>query len=554
MTDRRYVNIPPDSSGKRVLLRGAYDIPYTNKINGGFKIGQTINCLATSNQTFSGRIIKVTEDSLTTGFITLMLSQPTIDNQSTPIPGTSITDKNGVIYATVQNQGNDLFANANVLVSHDNMTKGQLVDSQGAAHIRFSEGAPQLDGFGRLRTSEQTTLGDYNFTFNRQSLLFSELKTGGGTISHSTTTGAVELATDGQLGSETIFQSNLYHFYKTGTSQVTRMSVATSTLAKQGVVYRWGYFDENDGVYFQLDEQGLSIVTRSSTSGVVEELIVRQSEWNNDRADGSRDELNRSFVNIDPTKVNMYWIDGQWLGRIRAGIEGPNGRVVLHELFESNRYPLSQSRRASLPVRFEVSNVGVSGSSSEMRVWNANVHEESTLNFDEVSIPMHSSSNSVVVNSNNTFLIALRSEDTYFGIKNTIAAVFKTMAVRSFDNLGNPVPVTIQAYYVISPVGAVGGGAWVNADNGSLVPGYNISSVEVNKTGAFAPVGISIGEYFVNGSDNAIDVSDMTVYQKAPLIRREDGFKSEIVFVASKVSTGSSDPEVKISLHWRELG
>jgi len=553
MAERRYVRIPPDSSGKRVLLRGSYDLPYTNKV-GSFIIGDTISCSGTNSQTFVGNVVKITETTPTTGFVTLMLDQNTIDAQTAPIAGSDII-QNSTVIANVQNEGYDVFSNATTLVSYDDITKGQLVDNQGAAYTRFSEGAPQIDGFGRLKTTSTTTLGDYKFTFNRQSLLFSEILTGGGTINHSTTTGAVSLETDGLANSKAVYQTNIYHYYRTGTSQVIRTAVASSDVGKAGVVRRWGYFDENDGIYFKLDEQGFAIVVRSSTSGTVVETEVRQNEFNVDVVDGSRDEIkNKSFYNLDPSKINIYWIDGQWLGRIRVGIEGPKGRIVLHEFFEANESPVSKSRRCGLPLRFEIENVSAPGSASDLKIWNASVEEEGTLDFDHVSIPMESSSNQVTVTTSDQLLLGLRSAQTHFGIKNTVASVFKKLAVSSFDASGNPVPVEIKVYYVISPTGSIAGGTWVNADNGSLVPGYNISAVEVNKTGTFTPFGLKISEYYVNGYDNTIDVSDLTEYQKSPLIRREDGLQSEIVFVASKVSPLSPDPLVKISLTWRELG
>jgi hypothetical protein len=48
-------------------------------------------------------------------------------------------------------------------MGYDNPEYGLDVDITGSANVRFSEGLPQLDAWGKLRVSGATHIGDYVF-------------------------------------------------------------------------------------------------------------------------------------------------------------------------------------------------------------------------------------------------------------------------------------------------------------------------------------------------------------------------------------------------------
>lgn len=549
MADRRYVRIPADSTGKRVLLRGSYDVPYINRTL-DIQNDDRVTISGSNSQLFTGVVVKVKEDNATDGVISLMLDQTTIDQETVPVAGNNIII-DGQAVATVQNVGYDIFSNAYNLVSYDDPYNGQLVDERGAAYMRFSEGSPQLDSFGRLRVSNTTTLGNYVFNFNRLSVRFSDLSVAPGLIDHSTQQGCVILQSDGTVGADAVYQSNVYHYYKPGTSQLIRCTLACSDSGKTNITRRWGYYSSNDGVFFELEDDVLYVVIRSSVSGVVTETKVPQSEWNVDRVDGGKDVFNKSYVSLDVSKINLYWIDMQWNGRIRMGIDLNGGRIVCHEFFDANSSPLSTLRQPNLPFRVEQLDGGA-GSTSEMRVWAAGVHNESLIDFHESSVHITHNIDDVTVSGADTLVASIRPELSFFTINNTNVLLLDKMSVSSFDASGNPVPVKIEIMHVIFPGTGVTGGTWVNADNASIVPGYNVSSTEVNTTATWTKNGFRFATFYVDGIADQLDLTHSTTYEQSPVVKWENGIQPETIIVATPLS--ATTPIVNVSLTWREIG
>ena len=99
----------------------------------------------------------------------------------------------------------------------------------------------------------------------------------------------------------------------------------------------------------------------SNVSGVkaalVNEIIIPQYEWNNDRADGT----GASGYNIQVNKMQMIGFQYTWYGAgfIDWMLRGPNGDYLfVHRLKNNNRNTEAFMRSGNLPVRYEVINEG----------------------------------------------------------------------------------------------------------------------------------------------------------------------------------------------------
>lgn len=99
----------------------------------------------------------------------------------------------------------------------------------------------------------------------------------------------------------------------------------------------------------------------SSVSGVkaalVNEIIIPQSQWNIDRADGT----GSSAYNIKVNKMQMIGFQYTWYGAgfIDWMLRGPNGDYLfVHRLKNNNRNTEAFMRSGNLPVRYEVINEG----------------------------------------------------------------------------------------------------------------------------------------------------------------------------------------------------
>jgi hypothetical protein len=248
--------------------------------------------------------------------------------------------------------------------------------------------------------------------------------------------------------------------------------------------------------------------------------------------------------------VGMYWIDMQWNGRIRVGIELDGGRIVCHEIFEANNAVESQLRTPNLPFRIEQENVGATGSTSELRIWAASVHNESLVDFDTSSVHLNQRVSKLGIGADE-FMMSIRPGDLHFGLPNRLVALMNNISVSSYE-AGNPVPVVIKIYQVIFPGTGIVGGTWTNADDGSIVPGYNVSAFEVNSDGTWAPQGLQMGEFYVDGTENHLCISHITSYEQNALVRWANGIQPEIIFVASPLNGGN--PDVSLSVTWKEIG
>jgi hypothetical protein len=89
----------------------------------------------------------------------------------------------------------------------------------------------------------------------------------------------------------------------------------------------------------------------------VQEVRIPQNEFNIDRLDGT----GPSGYIIDPTKMQMLYIDYSWYGSgfIRYGLRATNGDIVYcHRIPNNNLNSQSYMRSGNLPARYEVSNFG----------------------------------------------------------------------------------------------------------------------------------------------------------------------------------------------------
>ncbi len=264
------------------------------------------------------------------------------------------------------------------LADPDSPTNIQHVDAQGSASVRFAEGQPTLSGFGSLKVSNARALGVYESSLDTYEALFSTIAASGGASSYTPAESSQVLSVTGTSGSRAFMLTNRYHYYQPGSSNVFMMTVATGDTGKAGNSRRWGGFDDNDGVFFELQGTTLNVVIRNSTSGAVVETRVPQTAWNGDKLDGA----GLSGYTIGLTGINVYWIDYQWLGagRVRFGVYSPSGaRVTCHTFENAGQYPLPYMRTGTLPVAFENVNTGAAGAGSEMRVVCSSVYTEGTF-------------------------------------------------------------------------------------------------------------------------------------------------------------------------------
>lgn len=120
-------------------------------------------------------------------------------------------------------------------------------------------------------------------------------------------------------------------------------------------IFRWGYFDANNGMYFQKDANGLRVVIKRD--GVVT-LDVPQASWNVDSLDGN----GPSHYTLDTSSGNIYHIMYTWYGYGAIAFKvvvknGGNQFVQSVHIHAPDRETSIKS--PNLPINAELSNENV---------------------------------------------------------------------------------------------------------------------------------------------------------------------------------------------------
>lgn len=212
-------------------------------------------------------------------------------------------------------------------------------------------GSPQFDAFNRLTVANPYTLADVTFYNSLNTLQISTGVTGSGTIYHNSTKAMAILSHSTAAGDFLTMQSDHYYNYQAGKAQKIVISNIVTTPTSD-CIKRWGYFDVNDGLFFELDATGLSVVQRTSTSGTVVDTKLRSGSWNG-KSSGAKDWIS----GLDYNTSHIWEIDFQWLGSgfARFGAYDDNGEFrVLHTFRNQNTVQGPYMKSANLPVRFEL--------------------------------------------------------------------------------------------------------------------------------------------------------------------------------------------------------
>lgn len=345
--ERLYTRIPPESTGDRIRVGHTAIIAYDNLQGGQSFKNDEFYIVKNVGGDLEIHVHDVIQTSGTAGQIFIHYEHLDEWNGETAEDGVQIQDQNGTYIADVNGTETPLYTNVTQIVGQGNPTYGVDVDRYGSMNIRFGEGQPELSAFGQLRSSNQKILADYSFTTSglydqfASSLVEATPGSGQATSVHLPTMGAVKLevqnaaATPGFLATHT---SHLFHPVVTGSSTLFVLATRIGDTGKTNVLRNWGAFDANEGMFFQLDGTTLKVVHRWTLEGSTGNHSVSQENWNRDTLDGSGSGENPSGMNLDVSKINMYWIDYQHLGggRTRWGVIYRGQRIICHEMYHNN--------------------------------------------------------------------------------------------------------------------------------------------------------------------------------------------------------------------------
>jgi hypothetical protein len=366
MSQFPFIQMPPDGTGKRSSQQGTIEIHYNNATD-LFSVGDTV----TTDTGLDGDVVRVDADSPSTGEIYVRTnhgsSELVTTGESLKVEGNSVA---------TASQDSEIFYTQEVVISGGNSPFNSVrVDDFGSIQVNYASGDPLFDAFGKLQSSESTTIREYQPIYDELPEEFTHTLTGGGAVVWNNTRKIVELNVTAADGDSVSRRTNLYHKYQTGVATTVLFSGFMSAADKAGVEGRMGLFDDRDGVFFSSEEGGAEIVLRSSVTGTVTETHFPQDEWSLDRLDGSNSAFNISGKTLDMTKTQVMFIDFQWLGagRVRFGFIIDGALIVCHEIMNANLRSNPYMRTGSLPLSFEIENTSGTASPTSLYIISAAV-------------------------------------------------------------------------------------------------------------------------------------------------------------------------------------
>lgn len=213
--------------------------------------------------------------------------------------------------------------------------------------------ATALDAFGRQRVSQPYTLFDSQSRYAADAQ-FSTSTSGTGTSTFNTNQSSVSMAvTAGGVGS-VVRQSYRSMLYQPGKGLLVLATFQMDNGTSANLTQRVGYFNTQNGVFFQRTGGVNSFVMRSYTSGTASDArYANQADWNGDKLDGT----GTSGLTLDLTHPQIMWMDFEWLGvgSVRCGFIINGEYIVCHTFNTANVYGTTvYMTTAILPVRYEI--------------------------------------------------------------------------------------------------------------------------------------------------------------------------------------------------------
>lgn len=406
---------------------------YTNTAPGGQSMG------AVSVKPYGITDVRTTGTAAVSGSVTVIN------------PISSVTVTNTVAISTAQT----LPISGSVTVLNPVST----VNVTGSVATNFNP--TQVDAFNRLRVSNPLTLFDSSHRY-RDNNLWSTLSADGGSVAFNLTQGLMDLNVTNAAGASALRETTKVFAYQPGKSLLV-MNTFVMGASAAGLVQRVGYFGNENGIYFQMEDDAISFVERSIVTGSLVNTAIPRSSWNGDKLDGT----GPSGITLDITKAQIMWMDIEWLGvgTVRTGFIINGQFITCHSFHHANIINSTYITTASLPIRYEIFNKSATAGSKTLKQICSSVISEGGYELrglqQAIGIPIGTA-------------IELPAAGTYYPIislrlKSTALDAIVIMTAMSIMGQGNGPDYNWQ----VRATGTTTGGTWTSSGTGAVE--YNIT-------------------------------------------------------------------------------
>ena len=405
---------------------------------------------------------------------------------------------------------------------------GKIVDELNRFPVTINS-----DAFGRTRVSNPLTLFDSSHRYRDNNLWSSLIVGTGSTVGFVTTQGLINIGIGTTAGCSVIRETTKTFSYQPGKSLLV-LNTFVMNAPKTNLRQRVGYFGADNGMYFEVDGDTAYFVERSLSTG--SETKVAQADWNIDKLDGT----GVSGITLNPSKAQILWMDIEWLGlgTVRMGFVIDGKFVHAHSFHHANIIESTYITTASLPVRYEIANTGITTSVSNLKQVCSTVISEGGYELRGIQQAV-----GIAVTSPRT----LTTQGTFYPI---VSLRLKTSpnfldAIVILTAL-SVMPIATGAYnWQIRASGTTGGGNWVSAGDDSAVD-YNI-------TGTSYTGGRILGSGFFSASNQGTTQIDILKEALFKFQLERNGLTSTPFEISLVVASNANNNTVVASMDWEEV-
>lgn len=394
-------------------------------------------------------------------------------------------------------------------------------------HNRF--GSPlnlSTTPYGALQTVvDETIFDNKQVGLEASEILFATSTTGDGAIAYQQLRSSTALTVT--AAGSAIRQTRARLNYQPRKRQKIEQTFITHSISGDTIV-RCGYFDENNGVFFEQTASGLAFVLRSDVSGAVVETIIPRSAWQ-DQLDGA----GPSGYTFETAAAQLLYFDLTWLGVgiVTAGIIWNEEYIPLAKFEHSQLLSSVYMRDPNQSVRWEISSTAGGG---ELEAICCSVSSEG--GHTPLAIPRADYvTGAVAAGSAITEIMSGRLNS------DSSATIYPTSF--DIDATGNATGVVVLAYNA-NLTGAV---SW-RAPRGS---GGASSHVEINHTARTAATIADVGHILTASRLAPKSIGSISLTRLTVAGRDVDGTRDQFNMLLINESVNAA--VINITVNWLEL-
>jgi hypothetical protein len=381
-----------------------------------------------------------------------------------------------------------------------------------------------IDSFNRLRTSKPRTLLANSSILGKDLYSVYENLTGSGTSTHNANSALIEMSVSGT--GTVIRRSRRRGIYQPGKSLLVYMTGVLNAGGSNasGVTSKIGYYDDENGYYFQYNNGVVSVIERSSVTGSLVETNVAQSAWNVNSVDGKN-----GTILFDASKAQIFWFSFEWLGvgEVLCGIFVDNQPITLHKFRHSNILDTPYITMASLPPTYEL--IGTSGNGTMYAIC-FTVISEGGYNPVGRGFSANKGTSTENVNTIEPVLsIRLKSGQKINAIVNGVSVMSTSGA-----------NFLVELWRFVDNTGALNNPSWISANSESGVE-YDENSNNLNTTG-----GLLLYSAYSSNNIDGIQINEVP----NGVLSISNGI-SDLFVIA--ITTVGGNENYSVSINWREF-